>query len=48
MYSRLRSASRLATAVTMALPELKMAFQFCRPILAVLKNPNRSCFIIQS
>ena len=45
MNSRLRSRSRLATAVTTALPELKMAFQFFRPMPAVLKNPIRSFFI---
>ena len=36
---------RLATAETTALPEWKIAFQFFRPIPAVLKNPTRSFFM---
>ena len=47
MNFRLLFKSRLATAVTTQLPELKIAFQFFRPMLAVLKNPNRSFFINQ-
>src|SRR5271156_7102474 len=45
MNLRLFSMSRLATAVTMQLPELKIAFQFFLPMPAVLKNPIRSFFI---
>src|ERR1035437_1723922 len=45
MYLRLLFTSRLATAVTTQLPELKIAFQFFLPIPAVLKNPMRSFFI---
>jgi hypothetical protein len=39
------AASRLATAATTQLPELKIAFQFFRPMLAVLKTPMRSGFM---
>ena len=45
MNWRLVLTSRLATAATTALPEWKMAFQFFRPIPAVLKNPILSFFI---
>jgi hypothetical protein len=45
MNWRLRSTSRLATAETTQLPELKTAFQFCRPMSAVLRNPIRNLFI---
>jgi len=45
MNCRARSASRLATAVVTALPLFQMETQFFRPMLAVLKNPNRSFFI---
>ena len=39
------SRSRLATAETRQLPELKTAFQFWRPMLAVLINPIRNLLI---
>jgi hypothetical protein len=45
MNWRLRFTSRLATAETTQLPELKTAFQFVRPMLAVLRNPIRNLFI---
>jgi hypothetical protein len=45
MNWRLRFTSRLATAEMTQFPELKTAFQFVRPMLAVLKNPIRSFFI---
>src|ERR1035437_1562588 len=45
MNWRLRFTSRLATAVTTQLPELKIAFQFFRAMPAVLNIPNRSLFI---
>jgi hypothetical protein len=41
MNSCARFASRLATAVTVPLPESRIAFQFLRVIAAVLSNPQR-------
>src|ERR1700694_3711935 len=46
MNRRLRSTSRLATATTVELPVLRMAFQFLRAICAVLRMPQRSLFVV--
>src|SRR5262245_11710181 len=46
MNRRLRSRSRLPTATIVELPVLRIAFQFLRPIWAVLKKPQRSLFAV--
>src|SRR6185503_15592836 len=46
MNWRLRSTSRLATATTVELPVLRMAFQFLRAICAVLRMPQRSLVFV--
>src|SRR3974390_1848145 len=46
MNWRARPTSRLATAATVALPGLEMAFQFFRAIWAVPRMPQRTLLLL--